>query len=137
TELRPTASREALYEDGLLESTREALGDQLRGWLVRLASTDPRRLTEFLRIHHLGVKSLALHDDEMLRLVDAWWPMETNVGQMTLADFRSRYGLIRYSATIDQFRQLAAVAAAQDVALVNGGYVYDTEIIERLAQIDR
>ena len=42
TELRPTASREALYEDGLLESVREALGDQLRGWLVRLAARDPR-----------------------------------------------------------------------------------------------
>ena len=70
SELRPTASREALYEDGLLEATREALGDQLRGWLVRLAGTDPRRLAEFLRIHHLGVKALALHDDEMLRLVE-------------------------------------------------------------------
>ena len=41
TELRPTASREALYDDGLLEATREALGDQLRGWLVRLGSTGP------------------------------------------------------------------------------------------------
>ena len=41
TELRPTASREALYEDSLLEATREALGDQLRGWLVRLAARDP------------------------------------------------------------------------------------------------
>jgi molecular chaperone HtpG len=137
SELRPTASREALYEDGLLESTREALGDQLRGWLVRLAATDPQRLAEFLSVHHLGVKALALHDDEMLRLVDAWWPMETNVGRMTLSDFRARYGLIRYCATIDQFRQLAAVAAAQDVALVNGGYVYDTEIIERMALVDR
>ena len=42
TELRPTASREALYEDGLLDTVREALGDQLRGWLVRLAARDPR-----------------------------------------------------------------------------------------------
>ncbi len=137
TELRPTASREALYEDSLLETTREALGDQLRGWLVRLAATDPQRLGEFLGIHHLGVKALALHDDEMLRLVDFWWPMETNVGHLTLADFRARYGVLRYCATIDQFRQLAAVAAAQDIALVNGGYVYDAEIIERLVRIDR
>src|SRR5690606_5076506 len=66
TELRPTASREALYEDGLLETVREALGDQLRGWLVRLAARDPARLAEFIGIHRLGVKALALHDDEML-----------------------------------------------------------------------
>ncbi|MEH1012593.1 HSP90 family protein [Micromonospora sp. CPCC 206060] len=137
SELRPTASREALYEDSLLESTREALGDQLRGWLVRLAGADPRRLAEFLQIHHLGVKALALHDDEMLRLVEQWWPMETNAGQSTLAEFRERHGVIRYAASIDEFRQLAAVAAAQDLAVVNAGYTYDTELIERLPAVDR
>ncbi|MEQ4300497.1 HSP90 family protein [Plantactinospora sp. B6F1] len=137
TELRPTASREALYEDSLLEATREALGDQLRGWLVRLAGGAPRRLAEFLQVHHLGVKALALHDDEMLRLVERWWPMETNTGQTTLAEFRARHGLIRYAASIDEFRQLAGVAAAQDLALVNAGYTYDTEIIERLPTVDR
>ncbi|MFG3698856.1 HSP90 family protein [Micromonospora sp. NPDC047620] len=137
SELRPTASREALYEDGLLAATREALGDQVRGWLVRLAKHDPRRLAEFLQVHHLGVKALALHDDEMLRLVDQWWPMETNVGTLTLAEFRQRHGVVRYAASLDEFRQLAAVAAAQDLAVVNGGYTYDTELIERLPTVDR
>ncbi|MGX6605445.1 HSP90 family protein [Micromonosporaceae bacterium Da 78-11] len=136
TELRPTASREALYDDSLLADTREAIADQLRGWLVRLAATDPRRLGEFLSIHHLGVKALALHDDEMLRLVEQWYPMQTNMGEVTLAEFRARHGVIRYAATADEFRQLAAVAAAQEVGLVNGGYVYDADLIERLAQID-
>ncbi|TDC39879.1 HSP90 family protein [Micromonospora sp. 15K316] len=137
SELRPTASREALYEDNLLNAVREALGDQVRGWLVRLAKHDPRRLSEFLQIHHLGVKALALHDDEMLRLVDEWWPMETNVGTLTLAEFRQRHGLIRYAASLNEFRQLAAVAAAQDLAVVNGGYTYDTELIERLPAVER
>ncbi|HEU5110349.1 MAG TPA: HSP90 family protein [Micromonosporaceae bacterium] len=136
SELRPTASREALYSDSLLDSTREALGDQLRGWLVGLARTEPARLARFLDVHHLGVKALALHDDEMLRLVDTWLPMETNVGRMTPADFRARYGTIRYTATIDDFRQLAAVAAAQDVALINAGYTYDAEILERLPVLE-
>jgi molecular chaperone HtpG len=137
TELRPTASREALYDDSLVEATREAIADQLRGWLVRLSTSDPRRLADFLRIHHLGVKALALHDDEMLRLVEQWWPMETNTGQTTLAEFRARHGLVRYAATLDEFRQLAAVAAAQDLAVVNAGYTYDVEIIERLPVLDR
>jgi molecular chaperone HtpG len=136
TELRPTASRESLYDDGLLNDTRDAIADQLRGWLVRLAATDPHRLSQFLAIHHLGVKALALHDDEMLRLVEQWYPVETNMGQVTLADFRSRHGLLRYAATTDEFRQLAAVAAAQEIGLINGGYVYDAEIIERLAATD-
>ena len=135
-ELRPTASREALYADNLLDTTRQALGDQLRGWLVGLARADQARLHKFLGVHHLGVKALALHDDDMLRLVEQWWPMETNVGRMTLADFRAQHGEIRYCATADDFRQLAGVAAAQDIALVNGGYTYDAEIIERLPAIE-
>ena len=136
SELRPTASREALYEDSLLDATRDALGDQLRGWLVRLAGRDVRRLTEFLEIHHLGVKALALHDDEMLRLVDRWWPMETNIGRMTLADFRAAHGLVRYTVQVDEFRQISAVAAAQGMPVVNAGYIYDAQLVERLSAIE-
>ena len=136
SELRPTASREALYEDGLLEATRIELGDVLRGWLVALASRDPARLGQFLRIHHLGVKALALHDDEMLRLVNEYWPMSTNVGPLTMAEFRDRYGVLRFCPRVDEFRQMAPVAAAQGVALINAGYVYDTELITRLAAVD-
>jgi molecular chaperone HtpG len=136
TELRPTASREDLVDDAVLEATREALGDQLRGWLVRLAARDPRRMAEFMEIHHLGVKALALHDDEMLRLVEQWWPMETNTGRMTLADFRAQHGLVRYSVQVDEFRQIGAVAAAQGMPLVNAGYAYDSQIIERLPAVE-
>ncbi|GAA2512123.1 HSP90 family protein [Pilimelia columellifera] len=135
--LRPTASREALADDGLLEATREALGDQLRSWLVRLATVNPSKLGEFLRVHHLGVKALALHDDEMLRLVERFWPFETNVGPMTLAEFRAEHEVVRYSATVDEFRQVAAVAAAQGLALVNAGYTYDGDLIARLPELDR
>ncbi|MFJ9456487.1 HSP90 family protein [Kitasatospora sp. NPDC101447] len=137
TELRPTASREALYEDSLLEATRDTLGDRLRGWLVRLSRQEPARLRAFLRVHHLGVKALALHDDDMLRLVAEFWPMETNVGPLTLAEFGERYGLLRFTPLLDEFRQLAPVAAAQGLAVLNAGYVYDAEIIDRLASADR
>lgn len=135
-ELRPTASREALYEDDLLDATRQALGEQLRQWLVRIAETDPARLRGFLRLHHLGVKAMALHDDDMLRIVDRWLEFETSAGPMTLAEFRKRHPSGRYTPLVDEFRRIAAVSGAQGVALVNAGYVYDSEIIERLPAID-
>ncbi|MEU5883095.1 HSP90 family protein [Spirillospora sp. NPDC047279] len=135
-ELRPTASREALYEDELLESTRHALGEQLRQWLVRLSETDPARLRGFLRLHQLGVKAMALHDDDMLRIVDRWLEFETSAGPMTLAEFRTRHSAVRYTTSVEEFRRLSAVSSAQGVGLVNGGYVHDTEIIERLPGID-
>jgi molecular chaperone HtpG len=55
---------------------------------------------------------------------------------MTLHEFREQYGIIRYTATTDQFRQLAAVAAAQDLPLINGGYTYDADLIGRLRMLD-
>jgi molecular chaperone HtpG len=135
SELRPTASREALFDDGNLEATRDALGAQLRGWLVRIGNTDPAKLDRFLAIHQLGVKALALHDDEMLRLVHRWLRFETNHGRMTTAELQERSGEIRYVATVEEFRQLAAVAAAQQITVVNGGYTYDSELLERLPEV--
>ncbi|WP_062433097.1 HSP90 family protein [Herbidospora daliensis] len=135
-ELRPTASREALYDDDLLEHARDALGTQLREWLVQLAATDPARLRGFLRLHHLGVKALALHDDDMLRLVDRWIEYETADGPMTLAQFRVRHPAGRYTTSVDEFRQLAGVCAAQGVGLLNAGYVYDGDILARLTRVE-
>lgn len=135
-ELRPTASREALYEDELLESARHSLGEALRQWLVRIAETDPARLRGFLRLHQLGVKAMALHDDDMLRIVDRWLDYETSAGPMTLAEFRRRHPDGRFTTSVEEFRRLSAVAGAQGVGLVNGGYVHDAEIIERLPAID-
>ena len=79
------------------------------------------------RIHHLGVKALALHDDEMLRagravVADGDQRRPDDAGRVP----RSGTAWSATRATIDEFRQLAAVAAAQDLAVVNGGYTYDT-----------
>ncbi|HLU96234.1 MAG TPA: HSP90 family protein [Thermobifida alba] len=131
-ELRPTASREALYEDDLLGHVRETLGDQVRDWLVTLAHSDTEALRRFLRLHHVGVKALAVHDDAMLDLVHRWLEFETSSGSMTLAEFSRRHPEARYTPDVDEFRRLSAVAAAQGVGLVNAGYVYDAEIIARL-----
>ncbi|MEV5825101.1 HSP90 family protein [Spirillospora sp. NPDC052242] len=135
-ELRPTASREALYDDELLDATRHALGESLRQWLVTLSETDPPRLRGFLRLHHLGVKAMALHDDDMLRIVDRWLEYETSAGPMTLSEFRRRHPDGRFTTSVDEFRRLSAVAGAQGVGLVNAGYVHDAEIVERLPAID-
>jgi molecular chaperone HtpG len=135
-QLRPTASREALYEDDRLDAVRASLGAQIRGWLLDLSATAPDRLSHFLSVHHLGVKALASRDDEMLRLVDAWLPVETSRGTMPLREFRQGMSMLRYVETVDEFRALAAIASAAGTPIVNAGYAYDSEILERLPRID-
>ena len=56
-ELRPTASREAFYEDATLARARAALGQCLRQYLVDLATHEPRTLQRLIALHGLSVKS--------------------------------------------------------------------------------
>ena len=129
TSLQPTASREALYSDDLLADTRTALGDQLRRWLSRLAATEPGRMHEFLRIHHVAAKGMALADDEMLKVLLPLLPFETNTGDSTLPDLMKRTSTIYITRTVDDFRQVAQVGAGQGMEIVNGGYVYEYDLL--------
>ncbi|MGX1133412.1 molecular chaperone HtpG [Streptomyces glaucescens] len=133
--LRPTASREALYEDETLAAVREALGERIRSWLTGLAAGDPQRLTAFLAVHHLGVKSLARHDREMLRTMLPWLPFETTDGQLSLEEFARRHPVVHFTRTVEEFRQVAPIASAQGVGVVNGGYTYDSELVEALPSV--
>ncbi|MEO6087844.1 MAG: HSP90 family protein [Umezawaea sp.] len=134
--LRPTASRESLYQDETLLAVRDELGKQVRDWLVRLDATDPDRTSQLLSAHHLGIKSLARADDEMLRLVERWLPFETTEGAVPLRQFRRMHGTVLYVPNVDEFRQLAPVAQAQGIGLLNAGYAYDVEILDRLVALD-
>jgi molecular chaperone HtpG len=133
--LRPTASREALYEDETLAAVREALGERIRSWLTALAAGDPERLGAFLAVHHLGVKSLARHDTEMLRVMLPWLPFETTDGRVSLEEFARRHPVVHFTRTVEEYRQVAPIAAAQGIGVVNGGYTYDSELVEALPSV--
>jgi molecular chaperone HtpG len=133
--LRPTASRESLYEDETLAAVREALGERIRSWLTGLAAGDPERLAAFLSVHHLGVKSLARHDREMLRTMLPWLPFETTDGRLSLEEFAQRHPVVHFTRTVEEYRQVAPIASAQGVGVINGGYTYDSELVEALPSV--
>ncbi|GAA2404354.1 HSP90 family protein [Streptomyces glaucosporus] len=135
TGLRPTASREALYEDETLGAVRDALGARLRDWLTGLAASDPTLLHRFIDIHHLAVKALARHDDALLRMLLPWLPFETTDGNVTLEEFARTHPTILVTRTVDEFRQVAPVAAAAGLGVVNGGYTYDHDLVHRLPEV--
>jgi molecular chaperone HtpG len=133
--LRPTASRESLYEDETLAAVREALGERIRSWLTGLAAGDPERLAAFLSVHHLGVKSLARHDKEMLRTMLPWLPFETTDGRVSLEEFAQRHPVVHFTRTVEEYRQVAPIASAQGIGVINGGYTYDGELVEALPSV--
>jgi molecular chaperone HtpG len=132
--LQPTASREQLVENESLEYTRSELGSALRRWVLQKAMADPHRLAEFVAIHHVALKALVVHDDELAAVLARWLAVETSAGMMTLDTVIQRSPHVRYAETVDEFRQVAAFGV-QSSPIVNGGYIYDAEIVRRLPDI--
>lgn len=129
--LSPTASREQLHDDELLLGVREAIGAQLRAWAHTELSSGSRLAHHVISIHNLALRGLALTDPEMLDLAAAILPFETTDGPRTLAELRER-GEIVYTTTTEAYRRVAAVARAQDLVVLNAGYVYDAELLGQL-----
>jgi len=132
--LRPTASREAFYEDDALAAARSSLGEGLREYLLELARTEPARLSKLITLHYLAIKALAVYDEEFYKIFIDWIPFETSLGTMSMGELRRRPGGVKYVPTVDEFRQIARVAAAQDVCVVNAGYTYNEELLLRLPE---
>jgi molecular chaperone HtpG len=134
-DLRHTASRESFYEDERLEEAREALGDCLRDYLVNLAQNRPEKFRELLGLHQLAIAALAVEDDECFQLFIQWLPFESAEGPVTLPEFLKRHEDIRFVPDTDQFRQIARVAAAQGVGVINAGYTYSAELLHKFAEL--
>jgi molecular chaperone HtpG len=132
--LRPTASREALYEDEVLLATRDALGAAVRDWTLTTLRTPSALTRRFVEAHHLALRALATTDDDLLDLAADVLPYETTDGVRTLAEVRAETGGVVYASTVEEYRRIAAVARAQGLVVVNAGYVYDADILARLAR---
>lgn len=134
-DLRPTASRESFYEDEALSATRDSLGRCLRNYLVDLAEKEPKRLKKLISLHYLSIKALAAEDEEFFRIFVNWLPFETNMGTMTLTEYRKEHEVVRYASGLDQFRQVARVAASQSLCVINAAYTYDLQLLLKLREV--
>ena len=134
--LRPTASREALFDDSLLEETRQQLGNTLREWLADLAEYYPAEFQDFVALHVNALKALALNDKPTRELVSEAVAFQTSLGMKTLREVIAEHGGIRYTTTDDQFRSLLPVAAASELCILNAGFAYDEELLTQV-QLDR
>ncbi|PKQ32453.1 MAG: HSP90 family protein [Actinobacteria bacterium HGW-Actinobacteria-2] len=129
--LSPTASREQLHPDEVLAATRDALGEQVKAWTMRTLSAPSALADRLLQTHHLAIRALARSDDDLLDLAASVLPYETSEGVLTLAEVAER-GEVLYTVTTQAYRRVSAVARAEGITVVNAGYVYDSEILERL-----
>ena len=128
-ELRPTAGREAFYEDAKLEKFREEIGQIVRAWLEETGRRDPDLMAQFIRIHYMALKALATQDPEFYELFVRWLPFEGTRGMIPLGDYLDCGRELHYVSDHDAYRQLAGVARALGIELIDGGFSYDTQLL--------
>ncbi|MCP4520408.1 MAG: HSP90 family protein [Cytophagales bacterium] len=131
--LVPTASRESLYQNEELKQTQQDFGNCIKQYLRELAESNLDSLKWILAVHNEAIKGLALQDDEFFDIVAKWLEMPTSQGNLSLQDIVDQSDIVRYVSDIDQYRQLLPIAKANDQLVVNTGYLYDTQIIERIS----
>lgn len=134
--LRPIASREGFVEDDQYEKTRDNLGTALRRYLMDLATHDPDRLRYLIDLHHLAIRGLASSDERCFKVFAEMLPFETSVGRMTLGEYLREYKTVYYVNSRDEFRQVAQVASAQNIPVINAGYVYDSDLMAMLSVVN-
>lgn len=131
-ELQPVASREAFYHN----DTLERVSTELAGSLKQQIKTMPEKaLQRLLTNHHHAFKALACEDEDLLRFIYPYLSVHTLNGEEALKHVMSQSDVIFYTQSVDDFRQIADVMRAQQLPLINGGYVYDSTILHRLNKV--
>ena len=135
--LQPTASREDFYENDALLRAREQLSDCITGYLRQLAERNDALLQRIVRIHRLAVQSVAVEDDTLYRAFFPYLTFETSFGTLTGSDLLKMEMPVYYTQFNDEFRQVAAISRARDTLLVNAGYTYVAQLLERIPLLRR
>ncbi|MGB8194260.1 MAG: HSP90 family protein [Chitinophagaceae bacterium] len=133
--LRPTASRETFYEDEVLQTTREQLGNSIIDYFYTLKEKDPRLLEDIIARHHTAIKLAAINNETFFRHIHGFVTFETNYKTKTLQELLKSNETIRYVTDLDEFRKIAGVAANQSLEIVNAGYVYEASFFEMLTDL--
>ncbi len=131
--LVPTASREQLHDDETLLTVREYLGKRIVEWMVHTMNLPTELRHSFFVTHQLALRAVALRSDEVLDLLADTVPFESTDGPITLKKAAGEDELL-YTDSTETYSRIEAVARAQELVIVNGGYVYDSDLIERLGK---
>ncbi|MTG96915.1 MULTISPECIES: HSP90 family protein [Myroides] len=130
--LQPTASRESLMNNTVLQETKKELSDCFKNYLKTLSLTNIEVLEQIITIHHMFIKSLAASDTEIMNLFEDYLPFETNQGMMSFGLIKESYKNIYYTPSLDDYRQIRRIAGSQKKLVINAAYSYETDLIDKI-----
>lgn len=130
----PTASREGFTKDGKLMKVRNQIEKCIFDYFISLSQYDVRKLKQITRIHNVAIKSLVVENEQIFKLFFPFLTFPTNQGVLTGFQLvnASKKVPVHYCVEIDDFRRICPLLEGTDSLLVNGGYIYDTNILQKL-----
>lgn len=134
-ELKPTASREAIYKDDSLEKVRKQLGRCIRNYLAMLHQENPSLLEEIIGTHRLAMKMLAKDDQELYKIIIHYLKFNTSLGQLTIRDYLKHSKTLNTVFDADEFDKMKNIARSQQIHLINTQYDFDEAILSKLNHI--
>ncbi len=132
--LRPTASREALYDDDTYRRVQDKLASTLMAYMHGLAGRNPVLLKALIAEHDLSFRRVALSDDKFLDSIVSLLPFETSEGETTLGAYTKESSTLRVTSSSEQFRLAAPIARIGGQPVFNGGYTFHYELLARAAE---
>ncbi len=132
--LRPTASRENFYEDEELELAQQEFAEVIQQHFAMLSRRKPEKLQQIVGIHYTAMKSMAVWNDEIFRLLIDYLPFTTSEGIMHGAALKQA-GRAAVIGDIERFKQLKPIFIARDMLLICTGYSFDDPLIQKLVDI--
>ena len=131
--LQPTASRESLMTNAVLQETKSELSLCFKDYLKTLLVVNPELLGKIISIHHLAIKGLAVSDREMMLLFADYLPFETNQGLLSFGDMCLGNSTLYYTPFLEDFKQIRRIAGSQSKLVINAAYIYEEELLGMLA----
>lgn len=129
--LRPTASRENFYEDEELALAQQEFSGAVQQYFERLAVRKPDKLRQIVSLHHTAMKSMAVWNDELFRLLIDYLPFTTSEGEMTGAALK-KAGQAVIINDLAKFKQLKPIFVAQEKLLICTAYSFDDQLMQKL-----
>lgn len=123
-------------ENELFHTVKDEIGENIKQHMIQLSESNPVLFGKIIVIHSASIKAMAAEDDELYRLFIPFLSFETSFGMMKMSEILEQNKRIVVSSTLDEFRQVARVAKAQNVMVINGGYVHDFELVRKLPALD-
>ncbi|MCM1044427.1 MAG: HSP90 family protein [Candidatus Gastranaerophilales bacterium] len=133
-DITPNASREGFTRDGKLLKVKNWIEKCIFDYFVSLSQYNVRMLKNLLRIHNVAIKSLVVENEQVFKLFFPFLTFPTSNGLLTGFQIveASKKTTVHYCSDIDDFRRICPLLTGTDSLLVNGGYIYDASILQKL-----